>query len=44
MFKNGTLDEQFAYQKLAGKQNIHCEITFGKAYITTLSEGCGAVR
>ena len=43
MFKNGTLDEQFAYQKMACKQNIHCEIMFCKACITTLSLGSGAV-
>ena len=25
VFTNGTLDVQFAYQKIACKQNIHCE-------------------
>ena len=29
-FKNGILDEQFAYQKIACKQNIHCEIILVK--------------
>ena len=29
-FKNGILDEQFAYQKIACKQNIHCEIMLVK--------------
>ena len=30
MFKNGILDEQFPYQKIACKQNIHCEIMLVK--------------
>ena len=29
-FKNGILDEQFAYKKIACKQNIHCEIMLVK--------------
>ena len=30
MFTNGTLDVQFVYQKIACKQNIHCEIMLVK--------------